>query len=189
MKLWVANFVARYYSYQTVEAIKECFERLFRDGVIDQNEEVFCTVTKDTRFHKPTNNRAVLMGKYSEDSDNPRAIEHYDMDLFGKPYIRLYKNFYVASVQPYLRNGARYPFRTICVAIANDGGRHVCYVQASVFRNDADELCRKGISRYNSLILDTEANATTQKGYIKSTNKAINESKKKCTEIFLLDSE
>lgn len=163
MKIWIANFVARYYSYQTIESIKEGFERLFKDGVIDQNEEVFCTVTKDTRLHKPTSNRAVLIGKYSEDSHNSRAIEHYDMDLFGKPYIRLYKNFYVASVQPYLRNGARYPFRTICVAIANNGGRHVCYVQASVFKSDADELCRKGIPKYNSLILDTEANATTQK--------------------------
>lgn len=189
MKVWIANFVARYYNYQTIESIKDGFERLFRNGIIDQNEEVFCTVTNDTRFHKPTNNRAVLMGKYSEDSNNSCAIEHYDMDLFGKPYIRLYKDFYVASVQPYMRDGACYPFRAICAAIANNGGRHVCYVQASIFRKDADELCRKGISRYNSLILDTEASATTQTGYIKSTNKAINESKKKCTEIFLLDSE
>lgn len=188
MKIWIANFVARYHSYQTIESIKDGFERLFRNGVIDQNEEVFCTVTKNTRLHKPTSNRAVLTGEYSEDSNNSRAIEHYDMDLFGKPYIRLYKNFYAASVQPYMRNGACYPFRTICVAIASNGGRHVCYVRASVFKKDADELCRKGISRYNSLILDTEANATTQKGYIKSTNKAINESKKKCIEILLLDS-
>lgn len=163
MKIWIANFVARYYNYQTIESIKDGLERLFRNGVIDRNEEVFCIVTKDTRFHKPTGNRAVLVGKYSEDSDNSRAIEHYDMDLFGKPYIRLYKNFYVASVQPYLRNGALYPFRAICMAIVNNGGKHVCHVQASVFRNDADELCRKGISGYNSLILDTEANATTQK--------------------------
>lgn len=163
MKVWIANFVARYHSYQTIESIKDGFERLFRNGVIDQNEEVFCTVTNYTRFRKPTGSRAVLMGKYSEDLNNSRAIEHYDMDLFGKPYIRLYENFYVASVQPYMRDGARYPFRTICAAIASNGGRHVCYVQASVFRDDADELRRKGIPKYNSLILDTEANAKTQK--------------------------
>ena len=163
MKVWIANFVARYHSYQTIESIRDGFERLFRNGVIDQNEEVFCTVTNYTRFHRPTGSRAVLMGKYSEDSNSSRAIEHYDMDLFGKPYIRLYENFYVASVQPYMRDGARYPFRAICAAIASNGGRNVCYVQASIFREDVDELRRKGISGYNSLILDTEANATTQK--------------------------
>ena len=189
MKVWIANFVAKYYSYQTIESIKEGFAKLFRDGVINQNEEVFCTVTNYTRFHKPTNNRAILLGKYSEDSHDSRGFERYDMDLYGSPYIRLYENFYIASVQPYMRNGARYPFRNICAAIANDGGRHVCYVQASVFKKDADELYRKCISRCNSLILDTEANATTQKGCIKSTNKEINESKKKCAEILLLDSE
>ena len=163
MKVWIANYVARQHSQQTIESIKDGFGRLFKNGAIDQNEEVFCTVTNYTRFHKPTSNRTVLMGKYSEDSHNSRAVEHYDMDLFGKPYIRLYKNFYVASVQPYLRNGACYPFRTICAAIASNGGRHVCYVQASVFKKDADELYRKCISRCNSLILDTEANATTQR--------------------------
>lgn len=36
MKIWIANFVARYYSYQTIESIKEGFERLFKNGVIDQ---------------------------------------------------------------------------------------------------------------------------------------------------------
>ena len=74
------------------------------------------------------------------------------------------------------------------MAIANNGGRHVRYVQASVFKSDADELCRNGILKHYSLILDTEANVNNTKECVKSTNKTINESKKKCTEIFLLDS-
>ena len=37
MKIWIANFVARYYNYQTIESIKDGLERLFRNGVINQN--------------------------------------------------------------------------------------------------------------------------------------------------------
>lgn len=115
MKLWVSNFVARYYSYQTVEAIKECFEGLFRAGVIDLNEEVFCTVTSDERSQESIGNRAVLN----------------KTDCLGQPYIKIRKNLYIASVQPYMRNmrnGAHYPLRNICAAIVSNGGGHVCYV-------------------------------------------------------------
>lgn len=147
MKLWVANFVARYYSYQTVEAIKECFESLFRAGVIDRNEEVFCTVTSYERSHESINNGAVLS----------------KTDSLGQPYIKIRKNLYIASVQPYMRDGARYPFRNICTAIVSNGGGHVCYVSASVSKNDGDTSCRKGIPKYNSLLLDTEANSTMRK--------------------------
>lgn len=115
MKLWVSNFVARYYNYQTVEAIKECFEGLFRAGVIDRNEEVFCTVTSDERPQESIGNRAVLN----------------KTDCFGQPYVKIRKNLYIASVQPYMRNmrnGARYPLRNICAAIVSNGGGHVCYV-------------------------------------------------------------
>lgn len=150
MKLWVSNFVARYYSYQTVEAIKECFESLFRAGVIDRNEEVFCTVTSDERSQESIGNRAVLN----------------KTDCFGQPYIKIRKNLYIASVQPYMRNmrnGARYPSRNICAAIVSNGGSHVCYVQASVFKDDGDASHRKWMPKYNSLLLDTEANSTIRK--------------------------
>lgn len=82
MKLWVANFVTRYYSYQTVEAIKECFESLLRAGAINRNEEVFCTVTSDERSQESIGNRAVLN----------------KTDCFGQPYIKIRKNLYIASV-------------------------------------------------------------------------------------------
>lgn len=118
MKLWVSNFVARYYNYQTVEAIKECFEGLFRAGIVDRNEEVFCTVTSDERSQESIGNRAVLN----------------KTDCFGQPYVKIRKNLYIASVQPYMRNmrnmrnGACYPLRNICAAIVSNGGSHVCYV-------------------------------------------------------------
>lgn len=147
MKLWVANFVARYYSYQTIESIKECFEGLFRAGVIDRNEEVFCTVTSDERSQESIGNRAVLN----------------KTDCFGQPYVKIRKNLYIASVQPYMRNGARYPFRNICTAIVSNGGGHVCYVSASVSKKGEDAPCRKSIPKYNSLLLDTEANSTIRK--------------------------
>lgn len=148
MKLWVANFVARYYSYQTVEAIKECFESLFRAGAIDRNEEVFCIVTSREQSHESMGNRAVLNS----------------IDLFGQPYIKIRKNLYVASVQPYIRNGVRYPFRNICAAIVSNGGGYVCYASASVFKDDVDTSYRECIiPKYNSLILDTEANSTIRK--------------------------
>lgn len=147
MKLWVSNFVARYYNYQTVEAIKECFEGLFRAGVIDCNEEVFCTVTSHGRYQESKGNSAVLS----------------KTDSLGQPYIKIRKNLYIASVQPYMRNGARYPFRNICTAIVSNGGGYVCYVSASVFEDDGDTSCRKGMPKYNSLLLDTEANSTIRK--------------------------
>ena len=151
MQIWIPDYVINYCSRNTITDIMNGLLILSKIREIKSYEVVSCDVYEVSRPGKPINNGTVMINR---GCDNCDTLEHptfprYDSDLYGNPYIRLYKNFYVATVQKYGVGLASYNVRTICAAIVDDykNPRKIRDIIATIYNKNADTDFNKNIER------------------------------------------
>ena len=144
---------------------------LKRLGIIKPEEHFYLATASSYEFLTDISYRGPLMLRRF-----CRASNKYEQDCYGKPFCKVADGVYVATCEFYNERGESfYSLRDIAVALVTDANRYITtYYRMFLddfvkYAKDPKFMCGElveltpAINPVLSHILDTEANATTQK--------------------------